>query len=950
MAALLVAALLAASVAPSAVALRTTRVGGALEAPAAAAAAAAAPPARSFAETLKQTEPHAVFDLLGVVDQRLRDRQAAINATYHSGQSGALEKMLAFQRQTHAALLKLAVARASLSTETALASKKVAKLGDGLDMVRKDLEETRFEREATNARARMRASQAKRRNEESLKTSEKVFKEELETVETLRSQMLQLRLGKGAVVVTPESAVVKGLARSQARADELVKETSAEERAEADFQGNAYCARVRCGVPDCKDGQNIHLLSKATFVDDDCCDVYKCVAGPEEKPRCTIAPWADWGACSSTCGAGLAVRTRTVTPELCVDVPLEEARACSRKDGCEDEKAVAAAELLKGAAKDAAGKGGKGFAEAEARAKAAATPCPVSKWSKWSQCDKNCGPGLITRTRTFGAGRLPHNNATCHRPEGVSLVEKKPCVRNACPIACEMGDWTEWSLCDAACGAGQERRTRAKRVAAAHGGRECADDAVLETRPCTAVGAETCSAACQAGPWGAWSRCSSTCGAGTQERSRALVIRSDDPLPAGLPASKACGIATLESRPCERKKCSIHTSTLNWDAYQSPETRAGGAFERYAAGSVRLAEGRTAGNMTGSMQLGFAGKWELQFRFKPAENPERDPDDTVTVYINGKRIATLRNELAGESDGSDPNTFDTPYVRPERSSGEFLVYGASFTYNFVFSSSKAAADMHPVVMMGDAVCREAFAYNVALNDPDEMEIDGLEADSKRMAAATQFAIAALPKEVRDAAPATCQLPTAGLGAAKVYAECTGSVRSVNVRSEAPAQMKKFFDAGLRGLICPVSAGTKTKSAEERWGYVSVRQDVGPSPWRLCEPCRETFTSEMAFDLINDVQGKAHPGGGAGMCRAVCAAKDGCNKVFCEKACTLSPTLKPQAGGQTINKLEEPKGPNGKPVYKRYPRANMRTDGFDGAQVWSGKTAAQCGLACDVLEG
>ena len=779
-------------------------------------------------------------------------------------------------------------------------------LNSDLEDVRRRYEEGRFAYEDEMSKARMRASGAMGKNEETQKHSMKIFEEELRVLEKLRGMVTDLamkRAGNGGRIITPSSLVTKELEQTRLRGERYAKKMSEGEETEAGFQGNVYCAELKCGVPDCEArGQKLHLLSKASFVDQDCCDVYKCIVADEEEAiPCDVQSWSTWGACSSPCfsssGEGIRARTRKIVPDRCVDVPVEEAVVCKTFVGCVNATVAAAKELML--------RMKAGLSANETQAAIDAQPCPLSKWSAWSQCDEECGPGHQERHRNITAFDAAVANK-CARQPASELAQRRPCFKNVCPVDCKMAPWSPWGECDAACeatpGDAQETRSRTKQRAAEHGGSDCVGDDVLETRPCQSVKLPKCDAeACKPGPWSPWGQCSEPCGPGQQERSRALLVESAD---AELGA-KPCGITLSQVQPCQDKRCNVHSTPMNW--WNQRDTHAAdvkaGAFERYGGGSVRLAEGHAKGAFSGRMDLGFEGVWELQFRFKPSDDPARDAEDTVKIFVDGERVATLRNKLAGEADGSDPNMFDMPFVRPEGPTDQPLfVYGRSFQYRLEFESSNTRAHSHPVVMMGQGLCKKAFAYNIALRNPADVADGGIGgtqsaisavgsgapkepgfepniALSKRVRMSRSEVKAAedkLPAEVREAA-ATCDKQTAGLGEPWVYAECTGSPRNILVREEAPEAMKKFFDAGLRGMICPVSRGTTAKAEDERWGYLSL-EGKNRDVWQMCVMCEKSFTRDDALSLLEGrVEGKK-------VCTETCLKQGGCNDVYCSKVC------------------------------------------------------------------
>ncbi|KAJ9584772.1 hypothetical protein L9F63_020883, partial [Diploptera punctata] len=53
--------------------------------------------------------------------------------------------------------------------------------------------------------------------------------------------------------------------------------------------------------------------------------------------------------------------------------------------------------------------------------------CVVSAWGPWSECDVECGTGMMTRSRTVE--KQPENGGK-HCP---SLIQKRGCQGTKCP-------------------------------------------------------------------------------------------------------------------------------------------------------------------------------------------------------------------------------------------------------------------------------------------------------------------------------------------------------------------------------------------------------------------------------------------------------------------------------------------------------------------------------------
>merc|ERR1719463_472564 len=79
----------------------------------------------------------------------------------------------------------------------------------------------------------------------------------------------------------------------------------------------------------------------------------------------------------------------------------------------------------------------------------------MGDWSGWSACSKDCGGGVMARSRPVER-EAAYGGETCREPE-----ETVGCNTAACDADCVTGFWGDWSACSKACGSGV--RVRASR-------------------------------------------------------------------------------------------------------------------------------------------------------------------------------------------------------------------------------------------------------------------------------------------------------------------------------------------------------------------------------------------------------------------------------------------------------------------------------------------------------
>eukprot|EP00927_Polykrikos_kofoidii_P076775 TRINITY_DN73801_c0_g1_i1.p1 TRINITY_DN73801_c0_g1~~TRINITY_DN73801_c0_g1_i1.p1 ORF type:complete len:1551 (+),score=187.84 TRINITY_DN73801_c0_g1_i1:478-4653(+) len=189
------------------------------------------------------------------------------------------------------------------------------------------------------------------------------------------------------------------------------------------------------------------------------------------------------------------------------------------------------------------------------------TNCKMADWSDWSVCSAKCGNGQQTR------GRVVQNYASLG---GIgctgNLDEMRSCVDNCTKVDCLLTDWSDWSACTCSCAGGQHERTRSVAVRPQNGGLACEEGAFEQVEPCNT---QTCSTeTCIDGEWDSWSEwsvCSSSCLGGTSFRSRKASRMAN-----------ACGKATsgdsLQTRFCNvGKLCEpdVDCAFRQWSAWST---------------------------------------------------------------------------------------------------------------------------------------------------------------------------------------------------------------------------------------------------------------------------------------------------------------------------------------------------------------------------------------------
>ena len=241
---------------------------------------------------------------------------------------------------------------------------------------------------------------------------------------------------------------------------------------------------------------------------------------------CIVSDWSPLSSCSNTCGTGIQTKTRNVLTQPQNDgidcPPLKQNVICNNTDGCD-------------------------------------VNCAVSNWTDWSTCDTVCGTGKQTRTRTI---TTPQKNKGIICPP---LIDTKTCnVTSGCVVDCSLNSWSDWSSCSNTCGDGIQSRTTTVKIEPRNNGLACPP--LQQDISCN--NKSTCPIDCEVSNWSDWSSCSNTCGQGFVQRTRSVITPS-------LNGGSICPKLTDISLCYNSSECPIDSVVSNWSEWTACSTTCG---------------------------------------------------------------------------------------------------------------------------------------------------------------------------------------------------------------------------------------------------------------------------------------------------------------------------------------------------------------------------------------
>uniref|UniRef100_A0A8C1SBW8 Adhesion G protein-coupled receptor B1 n=1 Tax=Cyprinus carpio TaxID=7962 RepID=A0A8C1SBW8_CYPCA len=273
--------------------------------------------------------------------------------------------------------------------------------------------------------------------------------------------------------------------------------------------------------------------------------------------------WGNWVECSSECGGGVQMRTRTCQSPaeeayLCEGV-LEEGRPCNSQPCIGRGRLGTRSQSLRSV--DSRKREDSDKTRSGQQSSQTVDPPSGGEWSAWSVCSTTCGEGWQSRTRLCVS--VPYSTQ-CSGP----LREQRPCNNTVvCPVHGSWDEWTPWSLCSSTCGRGYRDRTRSCKQPQ-FGGNPC-DGPEKQTKFCNIA---VCPVDGVWNEWSSWSYCSSSCSNGTMQRTR----ECNGPSYGGL----ECQGEWRQTRDCFIQECPVDGQWQLWSSWAGCTKTCGGGSQQ----------------------------------------------------------------------------------------------------------------------------------------------------------------------------------------------------------------------------------------------------------------------------------------------------------------------------------------------------------------------------------
>ncbi|PFH35883.1 hypothetical protein BESB_055340 [Besnoitia besnoiti] len=275
--------------------------------------------------------------------------------------------------------------------------------------------------------------------------------------------------------------------------------------------------------------------------------------------ECVVSDWGDWGECTATCGFGTRQRERGI-----MTLPTRAGGA-----GCPE------------------------LQESEECFSKCPVSCVVGEWEEWGECADLCHQVGVVEPITTRSRAVLLEAPDC--PFSPALIQSQSCAALGfqCDVDCEVSEWGAWSPCSATCGGGQRQRRRALLRSPKGNGKPC--PALVDLNACALESCDVVEgqmiAACVYGEWSPFSDCDATCGVGRQRSSRAILAFPSSPFdPDGniLLDSTMC-TETDRFQPCQGPPCPVDCQVTAWGAWSSCSVTCGGGQQDRLRSIVRPA-------------------------------------------------------------------------------------------------------------------------------------------------------------------------------------------------------------------------------------------------------------------------------------------------------------------------------------------------------------------------
>jgi sugar lactone lactonase YvrE len=171
--------------------------------------------------------------------------------------------------------------------------------------------------------------------------------------------------------------------------------------------------------------------------------------------------------------------------------------------------------------------------------------CQVGEWSDWGNCTKTCGGGIQTRNRAI-LSEAQSGGQACP-----NLTEEKPCNDQPCNVDC-VSTWENVGepFIDPTTKKKMQKQSYKILTPPSGSGVQCA----AENGAIRTIEADQ---NCEPGEWAPWSDCSATCGGGKQTRTRTIMKEKS-----GNGSVAGCDPLT-EERTCNTQACAPNVPNVD---------------------------------------------------------------------------------------------------------------------------------------------------------------------------------------------------------------------------------------------------------------------------------------------------------------------------------------------------------------------------------------------------